>query len=270
MLGRIAATMVVGFWVVMMTALVRTEYLGERGGPEVPAKLVLKKIFSQESPARLNVFYQNELIGFCKVEVSPVAADGPQPAVLPAAYRVDSSLVLTLDRFGFGSPLRAEGETYFNAQYGVTAYQLSVKVDDLRLVLAGDTATRKVSMDLTAPGTRDRREFDLGQLSGAGLAGVLGLPGLGMLNPGVLTNATAATGRNSATVRMGRLPIGSDHEDAYLVAARLNESLWARIWISKQGEVLKVDTPFQVTLLADTLTEIQSRYPDQEGRHDLH
>ncbi len=285
MVGRITAVVVVAFWTVMMAALVRMEYLGELGGTEVPAELVLRKVFSQESPARLNVLHEGQVIGFCKVDVerppatalTEAAAAGDALLAGPG-YQVHTELTLALANFGIPSRLRIIGHTQFSPTFEVEAFKINTTIGDGRVEVRGQSATQKLTVDFSIGEYRDHREFDYQQLRAAGLQSILGMAGLA--NMGLLggtgmealppsVTSGAASGKKITSVRTSRLRIAGEAEETYLIETRLDESMWARIWISKQGEVLKVDTSMRVTLLADTLTEIQSRYPD-EDKDDSH
>ena len=41
----------------------------------------------------------------------------------------------------------------------------------------------------------------------------------------------------------------------YLVESKLDKNMWAKMWVSQRGEVLKVETSFGLTMLADVLSD---------------
>lgn len=279
MWGKLMAIGVVGFWLAMMTSLVRTEWLGNLGGGDVPSKLVLQKVFSQEAPARLNVFSDGRLIGFCKVDIDPeyrtadddshMAAD--RASREPSAYRVHSELILSLGMFGTPTRLRIVGNSLFNSTFDIEEFRINALLGEGRVNVRGDSASQKVRVDYSLGEFTDHREMDFAQLRGAGLANAIGLPGLAnfsFLGAGGLPTAYRPSGaateasQSMTTVRMSHMDIAGEKEEAYLVESRLDETMWAKIWVSKQGEVLKVETSFHLDMKADTLTDIESRYPD--------
>jgi hypothetical protein len=209
----------------------------------------------------------------------PVPAGPDAPPAAGAGYQVHTELTIALANFGIPSRLRVVGHTQFGPAFDIAAFKVHTTIGDGHVEVHGDSASQKLTVDFEIGGYHDRRLFDYQQLRGAGLQSLIGMAGLanlGMLSGAGVAEAlppsalgAPATGKKLTTVRTSRLRIAGETEETYLIETRLDESLWAKVWISKQGEVLKVDTSLRVTLLADTLTEIQSRYPD-EPTNDSH
>ncbi len=284
MVGKIAAAMVCAFWAIMMVALVRMEYLGELGGTEVPAELVLSKIFSQETPARLNVLHEGRVIGFCKVDIErpPLTRSATvgtnRTAALPTiCYQAHTELTLALGNFGIPSRLWVVGNTQFDQDFAIRSYQILTTLGDGHLELQGDEATHKLLVDFSIGAYHDHRVIDYQQLRGDGLQSLMGFANMGMFGAAGLAQVLPqfgggidmAAGKRLMSVRTSELQIAGEAEETYLIEIRLDQSLWARIWISKQGEVLKVDTSAHLVMLADTLTDLQNRYQD-ETEYDPH
>src|SRR2546422_4501459 len=101
MANKVFAGVVVVFWLTMMVALVRLEFY-PRAAPlgEMSTKRVLQKVFANREPARLNVYYNKESIGFCKIEIAPLATGDAGPTVVltgePGAYLVQTDLRMKL------------------------------------------------------------------------------------------------------------------------------------------------------------------------------
>jgi hypothetical protein len=98
--------------------------------------------------------------------------------------------------------------------------------------------------------------FDFQQIQGAGLAGVLGLPGLGALGGLGASSDPGGAGGSGApapqtTVTMGTLPVTGAKQKAYVVRTRINDGLWADLWVSQQGDILLARTSLGVTMLSN-------------------
>ncbi len=282
MLSRLIAGMIVVFWVGMMTALVRLEFFPAPAGVgDVPSQLVLRKIFSYEDDTRLNVSYQGRDIGFCKLEIEPLtardtaAADGPGVApVIHDGYRVRSELTLTLALMGTPSHLRLVGDSLFNPDYEIESFHLRTQIGEGRVELRGDAESNQVLVDFQFGQIRDQRVFDFDQVEGAGLASAMGLPGLAnfsFLGGGGMPGGFGRHGSDpssfaaTTTIHLADLRLGTVVLRTYLVESRLEENLWARMWVSERGEVLKVETSFGLTMLADVLSSQTLGPPIQPG-----
>ena len=75
MLNKVFAGFVVVFWATMMAALVRVEIFPKPTLLDTcPTQQVLKKIFANPTPARLDVYRGKpvgEPIGHCRIEIHP-------------------------------------------------------------------------------------------------------------------------------------------------------------------------------------------------------
>ena len=253
----------------MMGALVRMEfYPQQRGMGDVPPQVVLRKVFNHEEDTRLDVSYQDESIGFCKVEIAPIAreadagASGRSDKPYPA-YRVHSDLNLTLSLMGTPSRLRLVGDSIFNNEYEIESFHLKTDIGEGRIDVRGDSISNTVTVDFEIGDMRDHRVFDFAQVRGAGLASAMGLPGLanfsffgggGMPTAFNQSNPNASAG-SATTIILTDLRVGDLTLRTYQVESRMDQNMWARLWVSERGEVLKVETSFGLTMLADVLTD---------------
>src|SRR5216684_1573779 len=72
MLNKVFAGLVIAFWAGMMTALVRVEvYPAPTVLQSYSTERVLKKVFSNPEPVRMNVYYNENHIGFFKIFIEP-------------------------------------------------------------------------------------------------------------------------------------------------------------------------------------------------------
>jgi hypothetical protein len=269
MAGKVFAAVTVAFWAAMMAALVRVEILPRPLPLEaVPTERVLRKLFANPVPARLKVYYKGAEIGSWRVEISPAAERGPLgdgAGQVPAgAYEVSSSLWLRLSVFGIPSQLQLRSVSVFNERYEMERIHARTTVGGSRVEVAGDVRTRKVRVSFDVGEMRDLREFDFSQMQGAELAGALGMPALANFSflgaggvPGAFGAPVAAQvrARPVTTVHLDRFSVAGGWVRAYLVESGLDDSMWARMWVSEMGEVLRVETSLGLTMLSELLAD---------------
>jgi len=233
--GKILSGLIVGFWGVMMVALVRWEYLGKPTAFEaVPAQRLVEKILSHSSPARLNVLQfragRTNWIGYCRLDVAKEERDGA--AQLLADARVN------LAAFGLPARLHLTGNGLLNSQNGLRQFHVQADFGDGRVDIQSADAQR-VDVVIELGQSREARSFNLRDFQ----AGALGIPGL-----------SGVRGSPSA-FRVGyeRLAASWGGQRAYAVEYRLDAQSWVKAWISELGEILVVETPWGVTLVDDQL-----------------
>ncbi len=259
MVGRILATVIVAFWLVMTGALVRLEFFPEPlNVSEVPAELVLRRIFHNSDSPGLDVYYQGVPLGFCKIEFTPMRDTMELPTgsvTAPSRYRVQSELTLTLVTGALPHRMRLTGDSYFNAQFEMESFHLRSNIGEGRLEVRGDSVSNKVVLDMELGEFRDHRELDFSRIQGAGLAGAIGLPGLSSfgliggvpVSPGGLGMSQPAT-----RIYLTDLHIGEAVMRTYLVESRLDDTLWSKMWVSQRGEILKIETSVGVTMIQNS------------------
>ncbi len=243
----------------MMAALVRVEFFTVPSEFEVlPNPVVMNRIFAHPEPARLNIFYQGERVGFCRVEIAKLQEpDGDEMTVedieaskKPGAYR----LRLDFTMYEQAMRIRIAGEGVFNRRYEILKFSARSRFGDAQVDVKGDDQSRKVQTVFTMGQRRETREFDFDQMKGTGLSGAIGLSGFsGATLP---NSADGGLGPESLVTRtqLDQLQVGESKLRTYRVETRLNENLWAKMWVSQLGEVLRVDTSVGLTMLADSLS----------------
>ena len=261
MANKVFAGLVVVFWLTMMVALVRLEFY-PKAVPlgQISTERVLQKVFANREPARLNVYYSKEPIGFCKIEITPLAARdaGPSAALNgdPKAFLVQTDLDMKLAVFGTPSRFHLVGSTRLTPRYEVIAFHVNTSIGEGRVDIKGDDQSSKVNVQFDFGQKRESRQFDLDTLRAGGIAGVLGLPGLANLGfpaPTALGASVDASARPTARVIEDRFVFGEITQRAYRIDLRSGDSMWAKIWVSDSGEVLFVDSSPGVTMVSDLI-----------------
>ena len=245
MTSRLFAAVVVAFWAAMMAALLRVELFPKPVSLDsIPPEQVLAKFFTNAEPARLNVYSGKKVIGFCHVEILPVATPAATVTNQPGGYHVQCDLAMSFPVLGMPSRVHMVGSGLFNPRFDVQEFKFKTAVGDGHVDVQGDDRSHKVTMDIDLGDTKEHREYEFGKLSGAGLTGLLALPGG--------TEARREV-KGTTHVYLGQLPDGELNQRAYLVDTKLDETMWARLWIDERGQVLLVETSAGLSMRADVL-----------------
>lgn len=285
MLNKVLAGMVVAFWVAMMAALVRMEIFPKPTVLETfPNDRILKKIFANPEPARLDVYYQKSKIsiGFCSISIQPRFHDRVveqlPPGQEPDTYEVTTDLKMNLSMFGEQTRLYLSGKSEFNPKMELNGFDIITTVGDSRVNITGNDLTKKVKVIFIYDGIHDERTFDFDQIKGAGFASAFGMPGLGnlgFLGGGMPVARATSLDAGQATTRpvtityFDRLEIAGDSQRVYLIDSKIDDQMWTKMWVDDSGQVLKVTTSLGLEMLSAGLTEgtdYQTGRPLRRGR----
>lgn len=255
MAGRVFAGVVTAFWLVMTGALVRVEFFPKTlGTHDVPIERVLQEIFANEAPARLNVYYRDEELGFCNVDVTPLYSANRgrrlDADAKPNAYQVKTDLRIDVEALGTPARLWLKGESIFNTRYEIEKFGIVTDVGDNHVRIVGEKRTRKVKVDYAIGDKRGKHELDFSNTQGAGLANAVGLPGLAGFNF-LGTGSGEGEGFTKEPVtrtHLEMLRIGGEPVETYVVESNFDDTTWVKMWVSKNGEILKIDTSLQLTM----------------------
>ena len=269
MLNRVLSGLVVAFWIAMMAALVRVEIFPKPTTLEAfPNERVLKKIFANPNPARLNVYYHKIDVGYCDINIQSRLngrlVEQLQSGQRPDRYEVNTDLKMNLSMFGTQTQLSLKGKSEFNPKLELDRFDIETVVGDSRVDITGNDLTKKVKVVFSYDGIHDERTFDFNQIKGAGFASTFGMPGLGnigFLGGGMPGSLVASSGGGPAATRpatityFDRLEIAGDSQRVYLIDTKLDDQMWTKMWVDDSGQVLKVTTSLGLEMLSDGLTD---------------
>ncbi len=269
MLNRVLAGLVVAFWVAMMAALVRVEIFPKPTALETfPNERILKKIFANPDPARLDVYYHKINIGYCGVTIQPLSngrqVEQLKPGQEPDGYEVTTDLKMSLSMFGAQTRLYLSGKSVFNPQLELDGFDIVTTVGDSRVIINGSDLTKKVKVDFNYDGIHDERTFNFDQVKGASFASAFGMRGLvclGFLGSGMPASLAASSAGGPAAARpvtrtyLDRLEIAGDSQRVYLIDSRIDDQMWTKMWVDDSGQVLKVTTSLGVEMLSAGLAD---------------
>ncbi len=269
MLNKVLAGIVVAFWVAMMAALVRVEIFPKPTALQTfPNERILKKIFTNPDPARLDVYYHKMAIGYCSITIQPQWNDKPvEPSKRgqePDSYEVTTDLKMSLSMFGTQTRLYLRGTSEFNPQLELDGFDIVTTAGDGSVKINGNDLTKKVKVVFTYDGIHDERTFDFDQIKGAGFASAFGMSGLGSLGflgggmpaPLVAPSSVGQTATQPVTITyLDRLEIAGDSQRVYLIDSKVDDQMWTKIWVDDSGQVLKVTTSLGLEMLSAGLAD---------------
>lgn len=258
MASKAFTALIIAFWAVMMTALVRVEFFpASTRLTTVPMEQVTRRLFANDEPQRLSVIYEGKTIGRCDLTVSPrVRLDAPESDPVtksPGAYFVLAHLKMRLQLLGFPSRFGLDTESWFDPRYNLTKYHLHAVVGTSRIDIRGDNATKVLSLDYDLGDGAQIRQLDYAQLNDPAALESLGLPSVA----GLALPVNPGSGKLVPIVNAyeDRIEISGARQHAFLIECKSdqNPGLWAKIWMDDQGSVLLVETSLGITMRSGTM-----------------
>jgi len=279
MLNKVFAGLVIAFWAAMMTALLRVDVFPRPPALEtVSSDRILKKVFANPHPVRLTVYYNNNHIGFCQIDIERSSAGDlsseqtSEPSV--DSYVVNSKLSLWLSAFGMPSRLLLKGRSTFDKNRELKDFDFVTTIGggrqgdgfpgDGQIDLIGDDRTKKVQVLFDFGDFHDKRSFDFDQIKGAGFANAFGLPGMasfGFLGGGRLPGSSEGEAGPVTTTYIDRIEIAGNPQRVFLVHSKIDDQLWVKMWVDDSGEVLQVATSLGLEMKSAAFG-----MPDDSGR----
>lgn len=287
MIQRAAFFLILAFWLVMNTLLIRSEFgIGARSPARIPAGLVWQRILTAPDDSSLSITRDGQRIGFARwaPNVGEEMATGKQSReefIPEGSVGVLRDYTVNLE--GNFSPtgtasilgrIRFSLHSKFSTNHNWQVFTLRLGTRASTLVIDGDSSRRvfhlrhesaeSVDWDREV-GFDDFRDpavlmskLDLdpalvpaaGMLSGAGL----GLPGGASMGIRPAAGGAASTPIDlkwEATtdwMRIGHAPV-----KVYHLRARILERMEVKVVVSRVGEILKVELPGNLRLLNEAL-----------------
>lgn len=250
------------FWVGMNVLLWRAEYGAHTLlAGEIPVEVVWQKILTANDSSPLDIRLRGRRIGFCRwtttvQEAAPADPSNSVPEGLvkrPVGYKVELDGSVALG--GLTERLRFESEARFNTSYDLghfrvqlrllsASFEISASAVDELLQIAFDDGTGNVTT----------RSFKFAQLRDPSLLSEqLFAPGLGeqlllgMLLPG-FDSARAMAAEFTCRAENDWLRIGQATIRVYKIEVQLPNRRRAVVYVSRVGEILKVELPGELKL----------------------
>jgi hypothetical protein len=267
MISRIVLLVLTLFWITMNVLLWRAEY-GRHGstGNSVPAEVVWRKILTAPDSSSLGIFHHGKKVGFCHwisgigEELAQISEDSGSPEGMIRhirGYRLQLEGNLSADQVGnrvrFESALTLTTNQLwrdFNLRLTLrpTVLEIHTSATDQKLRLHADDGEEKFDRVIKFSELQNPqallREF------GGPVAGGL-LSNFGMFGAQLQSSAIQAglkwEGREDS-MRIGHSPVRT-----YRLQTRVLDRYHITIFVSRVGEILRVELPDEILLINDQL-----------------
>ena len=274
MIHRAVLILLTGFWLAMNVLLWRSEY-GQRkqGGAAMPAEAVWQKMLMAPDTSSLTIYHHRKKVGFCHW-ITSVAQDlnTTKEADLPAEgmvgrvseYRVQLEGNVSIDNDS-ANRLRFDGNLKLGRKMNWKEFGLRVNLRPTTWEIHSAAAEQSVHFraeegdasfdqvfhfsDLADPAKLARQLGDPASLGWLSAIGLPGLPVAGMASGGApMPSLDLKWHASHDSVRIGHSSVR-----AYRLETRLLDRYDIVIFVSRVGEILRVELPDEIVLLNDQL-----------------
>jgi hypothetical protein len=257
------------FWVTMNVLLWRSEFTGHADrGSEIPADLVWGRILTAPDDSGLDIYRRGQKIGFCRWRVN-VGEERKTGRILTEELQPEGQVRnltgYTLDvesNFMFeeaGRRMRVEFHGEFEANHAWKTLALQVLVRPSTWEVRARRSDRTFTLSIDEGGGAWERTFDFSDLQDPSrLLLELGYPmPPDLFSPGAEPPNGQKTGGTSLglswTARNDWLRIGQTRLRVYRLETTFVEGYRATIFVSRVGELLRVELPGDILLVNDAL-----------------
>ncbi|MDB6032945.1 MAG: hypothetical protein JWM16_3283 [Verrucomicrobiales bacterium] len=280
MWSRALFASVVIFFVVMNILLFRSEFGGQNEvRSAIPAELVFQKILTSPDNSFLEIRHHGKKVGTCQWSpavgqestIGRLMTDEVPPEGMVeelTSYTIDANGNVTLDeltRLRFGFDLRLSTNLVwekFNLHVALrpATLQVSSTASEKTLQVRMDDGATKTERsftfeDLLHP---DRILHSLGGPLLPSLAGAIGLPFNSSTNLSVLNPKPGGSSRLSLKwdAREDKLKVGGTFMRVYRLQTRVLDSFPIIVFVSRVGEILRIELPDEIVLANDVLLNL--------------
>jgi hypothetical protein len=267
MTSRIALFLVTAFWVTMNILLWRAEY-GQRGtaGSAVPAEVVWRKILTAPDSSSLTIFHHGKKIGFCHwltsvgEELSQIQEDTGSPEGMVRriiGYRLQLEGNVSTDKAG--NRIRFESALALTTNQLWQDFNLRIVLRPTVLEVHSFASQQRVQFNVDDGEQKFERVIKFSELQNpqallkefggpiaGGLLNTFGVFGAQPQNA-ALKAGLKWEGREDS-MRIGHSPVRT-----YRLQSHLLDRYQITIFVSRVGEILRVELPDEIVLVNDQL-----------------
>jgi len=267
MISRITLILVTAFWMTMNILLWRAEY-GQRGsaGSAVPAEVVWRKILTAPDSSSLTIFHRGKKVGFCQwitsvgEELSQIQVDTGSPEGMIGhitGYRLQLDGNISSDTVG--NRVRFESTLTLTTNQIWQDFNLKVTLRPTVLEIHRSATDPCVRISVDDGEEKFERVVKFSELQDpqALLRGFGSPIAAGLLNNftmlGAETQGTAVKAGLKWEGREDSMRIGHSPVRTYRLQTRVLDKYQITIFISRVGEILRVELPDEIVLVNDQL-----------------
>lgn len=260
MVQRLALVLAAAFFAVMNVLLWRAEFGGARhSGGGVPVARVTGLILNAPDDSPMALLRHGERLGSLRW-FPQVLEEAPAGEFAPEGFtRGRQGWKLNFDGNLFGEAaglrLRFSGHVTLAPDRSWQDLQLRAGARPLYVEITADAAERRLRLAREDGGEREEFHYTFDQLrQPQRVLADLGLGWLALLGSGArLPDLQAAAAAVETEARLDWLRVGEARLRVYRLAVRLPERQQAVLYVSRAGEILKVQLPGQIHLIHDAL-----------------
>jgi hypothetical protein len=267
MISRIALILVTAFWVTMNILLWRAEY-GQRGsaGSSVPADVVWHKILTAPDSSSLAIFHHGKKVGFChwitsigeqlsQIQEDTGSPEGMVPRIM--GYRLQLEGNVSSDKAG--NRVRFESALTLTTNQVWQDFNLRIILRPTVLEIKSSGLEQRVRFNVDDGEEKFERVIKFSELENpqALLREFAGAAAGGLLNSfGVFGAQAQSTALKAGLKWEGRedsMRIGHSPVRTYRLQTRVLDRYQITIFVSRVGEILRVELPDEIVLVNDQL-----------------
>jgi hypothetical protein len=267
MISRIVLILVTAFWVTMNILLWQAEY-GERGsaGSSVPADVVWHKILTAPDSSSLAIFHHGKKVGFCHwrtsigEQLSQIQEDSGSPeGMVPRIMGYRLQLEGNVSSDTAGNRIRFESALTLTTNQLWQDFNLRIILRPTVLEFHSSATDQRVRFNIDDGEEKFERVIKFSELQNpqAILRELAGPVAGGLLNNFGMVGAQAqSTALNTGLKWEGRedsMRIGHSPVRTYRLQTRVLDNYQVTIFVSRVGEILRVELPDEVVLVNDQL-----------------
>ncbi|HTL17412.1 MAG TPA: hypothetical protein VL793_09255 [Patescibacteria group bacterium] len=265
MLNRLTLVALAAFWATMTVLLWRAEYGGRAAlGSSVPARVVWEKILTAPDSSSLTILHKGKKIGFChwitsvsedlsKLSGAEAPPEGMVRKIVNYRLELDGNVMVggPSERLRFDTHLSlGKGEQWrdFDAKFNLrpSSWELKSSASDQVVHLTWqDDPQQKFSRDFTFAELQHPQalvEELAGPLAGAAVAGLLPTQSNGLKSLDLNWKA-----------RLESIRLGHSAVRAYRLETRMLDRFAIVLFVSRVGEILRVELPDGIVFTNDQL-----------------
>jgi hypothetical protein len=269
MLKNVSFALVAAFWVVMNTLLWRSEMgAGHNLASTVPPEAVWERILTAPDDSSFSIFVGSKKAGFVRwrpnvgeeAATGKIASENEPEGIVRKLTEYTVEIEGSFVSQAVGRSLRFTTGLKFDPQLAWKEFETQVLVRPAVWKVRGNAETGELWLHGEEDGTEWIRRFTFDQLrSPQSLLEQIESPLLAALLGQQAAIAGVQPGKMSLglnwTARYEWLRIGSSRVRVYRLRAKVVEGQEIDVLVSRVGELLKVELPFNVRLVNETLFE---------------
>ena len=270
---------IAAFWAVMMFLLVRSEFgLGSGGlSGSLSPEVVWEKMLTAQDTSSLEILFRGKRVGMGRW-ASGVKQDTAVPGAnedgLAGEGRVERVTGYSVELDGNASittltnTLRFSLGGSFETNFHWSQWEVRLALKPLQLELSGSVDSGEVAMNYHDGYQAIQRQFTREQLRRpeallADLAGPSALLIAGQVKSAMAANGVSTNAASGSAIRWEAgfdwMDLGHGSLRVYLLRGKLGANLQIKLWVSRAGEILRAELPYQIVIVNTELPRLKPR-----------